>query len=140
MITLTRRTAALASAAILAGGLALAGTTSAQAATPASHDPYGHVDSVVVGTKGAGIIGWAADPDNPKVPLTVHLTVDHKYTLKGKSGISRPDVQKARHTGPDQGFAAAAQLKPGKHTLCLGVLNIGPGHEVYYPCVTVTIK
>ncbi|MDT0263486.1 hypothetical protein [Jatrophihabitans lederbergiae] len=68
------------------------------------------------------------------------MTVDHKYTLNVPSGVSRPDVQKARHTGPKQGFAGVAHLKAGKHTLCPYAVNIGPGQQTSFGCFTVTVK
>ncbi len=135
----TRRLAALSTASLAAAGLAFAGPATA-ATTPASHNPFGHIDRVTVTTTGATVLGWAADPDNLKLPLAVDLAVDHKVLLKARTALPRPDVAKARDTGPDQGFAATAMLQPGTHTLCVTAINLGAGHNTSLGCRTVVVK
>lgn len=118
MKRISRRIAVLSGVAVATTCTLVTGLGPASAATPSSHNPFGYIDRAV-GAKGqADVVGCAADPDKPSQPLVIHMTVDHKYTLNVPTGVSRPDVQQVRHTGPKQGFAGVAHLKAGKHTLC----------------------
>jgi hypothetical protein len=59
--------------------------------------------------------------------LRVHVYVD-KHLLKAIStGRSRPDVAKARGSGPAPGFDALVPVTKGRHTICLFAINISTG-------------
>lgn len=122
------------------GSAATAIITNANAAA-ARHNPFGHVDSVT-GTRGAiRTAGWAADPDNTSAKLNVDVYVDGIMRGRYSTGVARPDVAAARHTGPDQGYSITVSgVKAGRHTVCVYALNtgMGTGNTKFLPCTAVT--
>jgi len=124
------------------GSAATAIITNANAAA-ARHNPFGHVDSVTGGAGTVRAVGWAADPDNTSAPLNIDVYIDNRMRGRYRTGVARPDVAAARHTGPDQGYAITVSgVSAGQHTVCVYALNISTGtaNTKFLPCATVTTR
>jgi L,D-peptidoglycan transpeptidase YkuD (ErfK/YbiS/YcfS/YnhG family) len=122
------------------GAAATAIITSANAAA-AAHNPFGHVDSVTGGQGVIRVSGWAADPDNTSAALSIDIYIDNRMRGRYATGVARPDVALARHTGPKQGYAITVPgVAAGSHLVCAYALNIGLGtsNTKFLPCSTVT--
>jgi len=99
-------------------------------------EPIGRLDSFSVrfaGYRENGPItgtatGWAADPDAPGSPITIHFYVDGVFVAQAATGaVARPDVAAAfPWAGPNAGFATPLDLATG-HTLCAYAINVGAG-------------
>jgi len=124
----------IASLAVLGGATAVA-----QAATvPGS--PVGYLDSAVAsGSTGILVKGWAADPDDLSLPLTVQTTLDGAASGAALTAVSRPDVVKAIGTGPTPGFAMTLAADPGSHTVCVTAVNVAAGGNTALGCRQVTV-
>jgi len=127
-----------------AGGFAITGLalgclqSVASAATPS--DPMGHLDQAVAsGSTAIRVVGWAADPDDLQQPLTVRGTVDGVVVGEQVTAVARPDVVKARFTGPTPGFAMSLPANPGSHTACVTAVNIGAGADTTLRCWNVVV-
>jgi L,D-peptidoglycan transpeptidase YkuD (ErfK/YbiS/YcfS/YnhG family) len=106
----------------------------------AKRNPFGHLDAVTPrGSGQVAVAGWAADPDSMSAALRVHVYADGAGIKAISTGVARPDVAKARKTGPNQGFATTVGLRPGRHSVCVYVINIGQGtgHSLL-GCRTIT--
>jgi L,D-peptidoglycan transpeptidase YkuD (ErfK/YbiS/YcfS/YnhG family) len=94
----------------------------------AAHNPRGHLDSVTISGRTAKVTGWAADPDSAANPLQVSVYFDGKFRGHYYTGVARPDVAAAIHTGPKQGFSINfPTVAPGRRTICVYALNIKLG-------------
>jgi hypothetical protein len=137
----TQRRIAVTSAAAGAA-VALFAAPAAHAAVP-SHSPVGYFDSAKgVGLKhGMQLKGWADDPDSPKTPLKILVSVDNAKAKRYNSGKPRPDVQKHYpQMGPNQGFSITIYTTPGVHKVCVTAVNVGPGANTLLGCRSVTVK
>ena len=124
---------AIASLAFLGGA-----QPTALAASPS--DPIGYLDQAVPsGSAAISLQGWAADPDNLAQPLTVQATLDGVSAAQVVTAVSRPDVVKARFTGPTPGFAITLAALPGSHSVCVTAVNIGAGLDRSLGCRTVVV-
>ncbi len=133
---LARKTAGL----TLAASLAVLGGAQAVAFAATPSDPIGYLDQVIPsGSTAITLQGWAADPDNLALPLTVRATLDGVSAGQVVTAVSRPDVVKARLTGPTPGFAMTLAAKPGSHTVCVTAVNIGAGANTSLGCRTVVV-
>lgn len=126
-------------ATVIAGLTVLGGVQSvAFAATPS--DPIGYLDQVIPsGSTAISVQGWAADPDDLALPLTVRATLDGVSAGQVVTAVSRPDVVKARLTGPTPGFAMTLAALPGSHTVCVTAVNISAGGDTPLGCRTVVV-
>jgi uncharacterized protein YkwD len=95
----------------------------------ANHNPFGHYDSAVALTgHRVRLRGWAVDPDNRSLPRPIAVYYDGRPVAWFRtSAVPRPDVAKARTTGPNQGFDITITLPAGTHSVCLYAANAGPG-------------
>jgi L,D-peptidoglycan transpeptidase YkuD (ErfK/YbiS/YcfS/YnhG family) len=96
-------------------------------AEAATHNPFGYLDSVSGGPGNVRAQGWAADPDMTAARLLVDVYVDRRMFGRYATGISRPDVALAKHTGPNQGFDVTAPMAAGNHSVCVYALNVSLG-------------
>jgi hypothetical protein len=88
--------------------------------------PFGSFDAVSGQQGGAHIQGWTIDPDTT-APITVHVYVDGVWTARFTANSSRPDVGAAfAGYGANHGYDAVVPAKPGKHTICVYSINVGP--------------
>lgn len=133
---LGRRAAAVTAIAALAVlGCAQAG---ADAATP--DDPIGHLDQAVAsGSTAIRVVGWAADPNDLRKPLTVLGSVDGIVVGQLVTAVARPDVVAARSTGPTPGFSMSLPAQPGSHNVCVTAVNIGAGANTVMRCWNVVV-
>ena len=126
-------------ATVIAGLAVFGGIQSvALAATPS--DPIGYLDQVIPsGSTAVSVQGWAADPDALALSLTVRATLDGVSAGQVITAVSRPDVVKARSTGPTPGFAMTLAAQPGNHTVCVTAVNISAGGDTLLGCRTVVV-
>lgn len=94
----------------------------------AGHNPGGYYDSAVtVSGNRARMRGWAIDPDNRSLSLTIAVYADGRAVGWFKFPVARPDVAAAKSAGPYQGFDITVALPAGLHTVCTYALNYGLG-------------
>jgi L,D-peptidoglycan transpeptidase YkuD (ErfK/YbiS/YcfS/YnhG family) len=111
-------------------------------AAAALHNPKGYLDSVTGGRGTVRVTGWSFDPDLPSYPLHVDAYVDGRMRGRFSTGVARPDVARAKHAGPNSGFAfSIASLPAGRHTVCVYGLNLrlGTGNPKL-GCKAVTVS
>ena len=112
----------------------------ARADAAAGHNPFGYLDQAKATSATAIVVsGWAADPDNVRLPITVSATVDGKASGSVVTSLARPDVAKARGTGPSQGFKTTLTTTKGTHSVCLVMGNRGRGANTTLACRTITM-
>lgn len=88
--------------------------------------PFGSFDTVRGQQGGARVMGWSIDPDTTS-PVTVHVYVDGVWTARFTANASRPDVGAAfAGYGSNHGYDVVVPAKPGKHTICVYAINVGP--------------
>jgi uncharacterized protein YkwD len=94
----------------------------------ANHNPFGYYDSAVALTgHRARLRGWAVDPDNRALPRGIAVYYDGRAVGWFARPVARPDVARARTTGPNQGFDITVTLPAGWHSVCLYAANAGAG-------------
>jgi uncharacterized protein YkwD len=94
----------------------------------ANHNPFGYYDSAVALTgHRARLRGWAVDPDNRALPGPIAVYYDGRPVAWFRLPVARPDVAKARTTGPYQGFDITVTLPAGTHSVCVYAANAGAG-------------
>jgi hypothetical protein len=96
--------------------------------------PGGYVDSVRIQPDGVHVAGWALDPDSGG-PLDVHIHVDNaNYVVR--TDVNRPDIALAHpEYGAMHGFSAVVPFP--SQSLCLYVINVGPGGNIGLGCRTL---
>lgn len=134
-----RRSWARAAGVLLA--VATAGTCLASpAAADTAHDPFGYLDGVLAASPASiTVTGWAADPDDLARPLTITATLDGKVAGQVLSAVARPDVAKAKGTGPTPGFKLSLTATAGSHAVCIIAVNVGSGVNSQLGCRTVLV-
>jgi len=94
----------------------------------ANHNPFGYYDSAVALTgHRVRLRGWAVDPDNRSLPRPIAVWYDGRAVAWFRFPVARPDVAKARTTGPNQGFDITVTLPAGTHSVCVYAGNAGAG-------------
>ena len=77
----------------------------AYSSTPTNKAPNATLDSVTGQTGAVQVRGWAYDPDNTSIALSVHVYIGSKsYAITANK--SRPDVNKVYGCGDNHGFDA----------------------------------
>jgi cell wall-associated NlpC family hydrolase len=120
--------------------LAVLGATTAVAEAATPGDPVGYLDlAVPSGSTGLTVQGWAADPDNLALPLTVQASLDGAPAGQVVTAVSRPDVVNVIGTGPTPGFVMTLAAAPGSHTVCVTAVNVAAGGDTALGCRQVTV-
>jgi uncharacterized protein YkwD len=103
-------------------------TSATPTAAPPSHKPFGNLDSATVlpGHK-VRLVGWAVDPDNRYMQLTIGVYYDGHFVNWYHAPAVRPDVASALHAGPMQGYSIVLTLPAGRHTVTTIAANVGAG-------------
>ncbi len=134
------RLARTAGCASVIASLAVLGGTCAVAEAATTGSPVGYLDlAVPSGSTGITVQGWAADPDNLALPLTVTVSLDGAPAGQAITAVSRPDVVKAVGTGPTPGFAITVAATPGGHAVCVSAVNVAAGNDTSLGCRQVTV-
>jgi hypothetical protein len=131
------RSAAMAVVALLlAAGVAVGQGQPARAADGAS--PFGSVDSVSVDGQGRmTVAGWTIDPDTAS-PVEAHLYVDGRG-VPSVANLRRDDVGGAfPQYGSNHGFEISIDVEPGRHSVCVFGINVGPGSNTLLQCRDTT--
>jgi hypothetical protein len=97
-------------------------------ATLLSRKPTGNLDAATAlpGHK-ARLVGWAVDPDNRYMSLTIGVYYDGHFAGWFHAPVPRPDVASALHAGPLQGYSIVLTLPAGRHTVTTIAANVGAG-------------
>jgi len=101
-------------------------------------DPFGNLESVVVGAGTVTASGWALDPDTTD-PIIVQMYVDWSANTMAWADLPRPDVEDAFAMGADHGFSLSMVVAPGAHTVCVYAVNVGVGASTAVGCRTVRV-
>jgi len=121
-------------------GIAVLGCCQSVASAATSNDPIGYLDQAAAsGSTAIVVSGWAADPDNLQQRLTVLASMDGLGAGQVVTAVARPDVVRARSTGPTPGFAMRLTATAGSHRVCLTAVNIGAGANTALGCRTVVV-
>jgi len=89
--------------------------------------PAFHYDGAYVLGNYVSVNGWTYDPDQPDVPLKIHVYVDGIGAGVGTADALRPDVHAAFGVGQNHGFAQRVALSPGVHNVCIYAINAEVG-------------
>jgi hypothetical protein len=89
---------------------------------------------VATTSTGIKVTGWAVDRDTT-APVTVRVRTDGQVVLRDRAGVRRPAAP-AVHPGAgrNHGFAVAADLTPGRHRVCIEIVNVGAGRNTPLGC------
>jgi hypothetical protein len=108
-----------------------------------SVDPLGALEDARSDGLAARVSGWALDP-NTRDPVSLRITVDGEAPTAGgtfRASQDRSDVAEAHPShGRQHGFAHRIALAPGRHELCVTVLNVGLGQDRSLGCAQVYIE
>ena len=103
--------------------------------------PIGHFEATQTDL-GLAFHGWALDPNTP-APVNLRVTVDGKVPAAPgllRANEPRPDVAaKYPGYGPAHGFNQSVALAPGRHDVCLIVVNVGQGADRQLGCTRVQV-
>lgn len=105
-------------------------------------NPFGRLEQARGTTRTIEVAGWAADPDTSE-PVDVHVYVDGQARQVVRADRDRPDVGAAYPAlGSRHGFSTAVGLiTPGRHTVCVYGINVGPGTgSTTLGCSTVDVQ
>ncbi len=112
-------------------------------------NPFGAFDSVAEssGLSGAGVVrvrGWAADPNLPNGPLSVHVYANGQYVASITANKSRTDVASANPGyGTNLGYDSTVALPTGGGTVnvCTYAINAGAGNtNTRLGCKSVSVR
>ncbi|HUP71412.1 MAG TPA: twin-arginine translocation signal domain-containing protein [Acidimicrobiales bacterium] len=105
-----------------------------------SPTPVGHLDLVHLVPGGARIAGWAIDPDT-SAAVDIHVYVDGALAMASRADKARDDVA-ALHGGygSAHGFDVTLALGPGRHEVCVYVINQGAGANIFLGCGSVNVS
>ncbi|SFD94559.1 hypothetical protein [Blastococcus tunisiensis] len=104
--------------------------------------PLANVELITAAGPGqARVVGWAYDNSVPKAPVTMHYWVDGKPFQAANADLARTDITRFYPAGgPNHGFDSTLTLTPGRHTVCVFVINNGvPGPNQLMRCGDVTV-
>jgi len=99
-------------------------------------DPFGQIDRLQLSGGRIDVAGWAMDP-NTLDPVEMHIYVNGVNNVV-QANRSRPDVGAAFWLGSDHGFEASlSAVGAGPQTVCVYVINVGPGSHRLLGCRTL---
>ncbi|MBO0925293.1 hypothetical protein J1G44_12480 [Cellulomonas sp. zg-ZUI199] len=99
-----------------------------------SRPPVGFVDALTTAAGSVTATGWALDHDTVG-PVTVHLTVDGAVTAV-QADRERPDLA-GFGVGTRHGYQVTAPATPGRHEVCVSVLDSHGGPPTSLTCRAV---
>ncbi len=136
----TRAVAAIVAAGSLATA-ALALAAPAAAGTPHQpHDPTGSTRSVRAVQGGLVARGWAGDVDAGGANVRVFAIEDGQdVTAAVTTSIAMPRVSATHPTSTTPGFSLTVPVSRGRHTVCIGVRNVGRGVDKIMTCVATPL-
>ncbi len=110
-------------------------------------NPIGHFDEAAGKAGEVFVRGWAADPNDFKSAIPVHVYIGGTAGTTGAegvaigTGVSRPDVHTALGIGGNHGFSASIKTaKRGDQKVCAYAINVGFGDNVSLGCKTVNVS
>jgi hypothetical protein len=107
---------------------------------PCLHGQVGSLDLVQEVGSGVRLAGWALDWDT-NAPVSVRVTVDGQVAATPLANVSRPDIANAYPgMGPNHGFDVTVPLAGGSHTVCVAMVNAGPGQDSLLGCRTIASR
>lgn len=103
-------------------------------------NPVGRIASVTTSRRGVEVSGWAVDRDTTS-PVTVRLRTDGRIAVRDRAGQRRPSAPEAHPgAGRNHGFTMTAGLAPGRHRVCVEIVNVGAGTDSPLGCRVVLIS
>lgn len=107
---------------------------------PTNREPLGSFDEAGPLPGAIRIRGWAADPDVPMSPITVHVYLDGRFGTALPADAPRGDVAGALPGyGPNHGFDRNVSAAPGSRTVCVFAINTPAGTNRQLGCRTLTV-
>lgn len=90
---------------------------------PCLNEPFGAVSGITASDGAIRVRGWAvANSDYQRAGI--RIIVDDKIVYHGVAQLPRPDVQRAYPAfGPNTGYDVPLKVAPGKHTVCVWVID-----------------
>jgi hypothetical protein len=105
----------------------------------AAHSPSGALQGAwAESATSLRVIGWASDPDDRTVSLTVVGYLDGASARTVQAGIARPDLLAAKLAGANAGYSFAVPSKVGAHNICVWAVNIGIGNNRFLGCAALS--
>jgi cell wall-associated NlpC family hydrolase len=109
------------------------------AAEIAAQSPVGALESArAVSATSIAVTGWASDPNNRAISLTVVAYLDGSAAATVTASVPRPDLVISQHTGPAAGYSFTIPAMAGAHNVCLWAVNIGIGANKYLGCAALS--
>ncbi|WP_136519417.1 N-acetylmuramoyl-L-alanine amidase [Cellulomonas telluris] len=100
--------------------------------------PVGAWDALE-GTAGdVSVRGWGFDPDTT-APIRVHVYVDGSPVRSLTADRSRPDVARVHGVGDRHGFSGTVAAPPGRHEVCLYLIDVPGGPNPSLGCRVTTV-
>ncbi len=102
-------------------------------------NPVGRIAAVSTDPGRVRVSGWAVDRDTT-TPVTVRLRTDGRIVLRERAGQRRPAAPEVHPgAGRNHGFTMATDLAPGRHRVCVEIVNVGAGTDTPLGCRIVFI-
>jgi hypothetical protein len=114
---------------LLSTRFSIAGGAPPPAPAPApapQHPPFGNFDHNVGVGKGAFLVGWAVDPDQPSATGVVAIYVNNQFRALVRADVNRPEIGPfLPGYGSVHGWAAFVSA-PGASRVCAYAMDVGP--------------
>jgi hypothetical protein len=103
----------------------------------AASSPIGFLDEVSADDNAIALKGWAADPDQPDTPVSIHIYIDGTHTAIAGASTYRPDVAQATGLGTHHGFDTTVTVADGLHQVCVYAIDQTGDPNKLINCKTV---
>lgn len=104
-----------------------------------SGSPVGNLDEFSVVDGGIAIRGWLIDPDTVS-STQVHVYVDGVGSIVTANGIRADLAPHYPAYGTAHGYSAKVRVAGGVHTVCVYGINVGPGSNTTFRCLTAVFN
>ena len=102
--------------------------------------PIGVLDRAAAASGTVVLSGWAFDPDQPGVSISVALYRDDVGIAWYRADLSRPDVDRVHGITGNHGFQLTVPTAPGTHQFSVYAINVaGDGRNPRIGTATVTV-
>lgn len=101
--------------------------------------PDGEVKDFWATTNAIHAWGWAADRDAVNSPSQLHISVNGRWFVRQADQDYPAPVNVIRNAGPRTGFGFEIPTLPGKNTVCIYAINVGPGANKTLLCRDIVV-
>ncbi len=102
-------------------------------------NPKGEIKDMWTTQAGISLWGWAYDPDVLASPVAVSIQVDSNWYLWQANQPYAVLEQTYPGVGQNHGWGSTVPAAAGNHTVCVYLVNQGPGTDTSLGCRTVTV-